>query len=103
MSVKTDKPPAPGLRARKRLETRERLTKAAMTLFLERGFDATTLDDIARAADVSRRSFFHYFASKEEVIFAWQEEFETALIAAVEARPPSESLMDAAQQALAAA
>jgi AcrR family transcriptional regulator len=103
MIAKSDKRPAPGLRARKRLETRERLARAAMTLFLERGFDATTLDDIALAADVSRRNFFHYFASKEEVIFAWQEGFEAALIAAVAARPPEESLMDAAQQALASA
>ena len=50
---------APGLRARKRQQTRERLTRAAMALFLERGFEATTLDDIAAAADISRRSFFH--------------------------------------------
>jgi AcrR family transcriptional regulator len=55
---------APGLRERKRLETRERLTRVAMALFLDRGFEATTLDDIAAAADVSRRSFFHYFGSK---------------------------------------
>ena len=52
----------PGLRERKRQQTRERLTRAAMALFLERGFEATTLDDIAAAADISRRSFFHYFA-----------------------------------------
>jgi AcrR family transcriptional regulator len=102
MAAKSDKRQAAGLRERKRLETRARLTKAAMALFLERGFDATTLDDIALAADVSRRNFFHYFASKEEVIFAWQEGFEAALIVAVEARPPEESLMDAAQHALAA-
>jgi AcrR family transcriptional regulator len=91
------------LRERKRLETRDRLTRAAMALFLERGFDATTLDDIALAAGVSRRNFFHYFASKEELIFAWQEGFDAALIAAVEARPPDEPLMSAAENALVAA
>src|SRR6266481_7785735 len=78
---------APGLRARKRLQTCERLTRVAMALFLERGFEATTLDDIAAAADISRRSFFHYFASKEDVVFAWQEASTAALIAAVAARP----------------
>ena len=92
----------PGLRARKRQQTRERLTRAAMALFLERGFEATTLDDIAAAADVSRRSFFHYFASKEDVVFAWQEEFTVALMAAVAARPAAESTLTAAENAISA-
>ena len=92
----------PGLRERKRQQTRERLTRAAMALFLERGFEATTLDDIAAAADISRRSFFHYFASKEDVVFAWHEETTAALIAAVEARPASESMLTAAENAISA-
>ena len=92
--------PAPGLRARKRQQTRERLTRAAMALFRERGFEATTLDDIAAAADVSRRSFFHYFASKEDVVFAWQEELTAAMVAAVAARPASESTLAAAENAI---
>ena len=93
---------APGLRARKRQQTRERLTRVAMALFLERGFEATTLDDIAAAADISRRSFFHYFESKEDVVFAWQEESTAALIAAVAARPASESMLTAAENAISA-
>jgi AcrR family transcriptional regulator len=92
----------PGLRARKRQQTRERLTRAAMTLFLERGFEATTLDDIAGAAEVSRRSFFHYFASKEDVVFAWQEDLSAALVAAIAARPTSESMLTAAENAISA-
>jgi AcrR family transcriptional regulator len=92
----------PGLRERKRQQTRERLTRAAMALFLERGFEATTLDDIAAAADISRRSFFHYFASKEDVVFAWHEETTAALIAAVEARPAGESMLTAAENAISA-
>jgi hypothetical protein len=68
----TTSAPAPGLRERKRRQTRDRLTKVAMELFLARGFEATTLDDIAAAAEISRRSFFHYFASKEDVVLAWQ-------------------------------
>jgi AcrR family transcriptional regulator len=93
-------PSTPGLRQRKRQQTRERLTEAAMALFLERGFEATTLDDIAAAADVSRRSFFHYFASKEDVVFAWQEESTASLIAAVAARPANESMLTAAENAI---
>ena len=92
----------PGLRERKRQQTRERLSRAAMALFLERGFEATTLDDIAAAAEVSRRSFFHYFASKEDVVFAWHEEITAALIAAVAARPRDESMLAAAENAISA-
>jgi AcrR family transcriptional regulator len=92
----------PGLRERKRQQTRERLTRAAMALFLERGFEATTLDDIAAAADISRRSFFHYFASKEDVVFAWHEETTAALIAAVAERPAGESMLTAAENAISA-
>jgi AcrR family transcriptional regulator len=91
---------APGLRERKRQQTRERLTRMAMALFLERGFEATTLNDIAAAADISRRSFFHYFASKEDVVFAWQEEITAALIDAVAARPAAESMLTAAENAI---
>jgi AcrR family transcriptional regulator len=93
---------APGLRERKRQQTRERLTRAAMALFIERGFEATTLDDIAAAADISRRSFFHYFESKEDVVFAWQEASTAALIAAVAARPANESMLTAAENAISA-
>ena len=92
----------PGLRERKRQQTRERLTRMAMALFRERGFEATTLDDIAAAAEVSRRSFFHYFASKEDVVFAWHEEITAALIAAVAARPRDESMLAAAENAISA-
>jgi AcrR family transcriptional regulator len=99
---KTALPSAPGLRERKRRQTRERLTRVAVALFLERGFEATTLDDIASAADISRRSFFHYFASKEDVVFAWHEEFTAALTAAIAARPAGESMLSAAENAIAA-
>ncbi|WP_354199979.1 TetR family transcriptional regulator [Bradyrhizobium sp. JR4.1] len=93
----------PGLRQRKLQATRERLTRAAMALFLERGFEATTIDDIAAAADVSRRSFFHYFASKEDVVAAWQEGAAAALVAEVVARPAGETMLTAAENAIAAA
>jgi len=92
--------PEPGLRARKRLETRDRITKAAMDLFLARGYEATTLDDIAAAADISRRSFFHYFASKEDVVIAWQDASADAMSAAIAARPAEEPMLTAAENAV---
>jgi AcrR family transcriptional regulator len=92
--------PSPGLRQRKQQQTRERLVEVAMALFHERGFEATTLDDIAAAADISRRSFFHYFASKEDVVFAWQEAASVALVAALSARPAEESMFAAAENAI---
>lgn len=92
--------PADGLRARKQQQVRQRLTEVAMKLFLARGYEATTLDDIAAAADVSRRSFFHYFASKEDVVLAWQDGSTDALIAAIAARPAEETMITAAENAI---
>ncbi|OPY99742.1 transcriptional regulator [Bradyrhizobium sacchari] len=103
LSAVAKSPLAAGLRQRKQQETRERLTRAAMALFLERGFEATTIDDIAAAADVSRRSFFHYFASKEDVVSAWQEDAAAALVTEILARPADESMLTAAENAIAAA
>lgn len=94
---------SPGLRQRKQQQTRERLKRAAMALFLERGFEATTIDDIAAAADMSRRSFFHYFASKEDVVAAWQEDAAAALVAEILARPADETMLTAAENAIATA
>ena len=96
-------PDGPGLRQRKLQETRERLTRAAMALFLERGFEATTIDDIATAADVSRRSFFHYFASKEDVVVQHLGTIGTMMTAEMAARPADEPIAVSLRQAMAAA
>jgi len=58
----------PGRRERKRTETRERIFRAAMQLFAERGFLDTTVEDITEAADVAKGTFFNYFPSKEHVL-----------------------------------
>jgi AcrR family transcriptional regulator len=92
--------PDTGLRARKRRETRERIADAALSLFLERGFEETTVDQIAAAADVSVRSFFHYFPAKEDVVASWQDGFGARLADAVAARPKSETLARAVEQAM---
>ncbi len=91
-----------GRRERKRRQTRERIEQAAMSLFMERGFDATTIEEITEAADVSKRSFFDYFPSKEEVVFAWQDSFADRLMAAIAARPSGESAVKTVEEALTA-
>ena len=89
-----------GLRERKKLRTREQITEAAIALFADRGFDGTTVDDIAAAADVSRRTFFRYFARKEDVILAWKQETAQELRDALAARPPGEPPLNAVEGAL---
>lgn len=92
-----------GRRERKRRQTRERIETAALTLFLERGFDSTTIEDITEAADVSKRSFFDYFPSKEDVVAAWQDSFAGELIDAVAAQPADASLVEVIEAAIDAA
>lgn len=72
-----------GRRARKRAETRERIFRAALRLFAERGFTATTVEDITEAADVGKGTFFNYFPSKEHVFAAFGELQVSKVAAAV--------------------
>ncbi|MEV8548030.1 TetR family transcriptional regulator [Streptomyces sp. NPDC051572] len=100
MTEKTGAPPE-GLRERKRRETRQRIAEVGMRLFLANGFDATTLDMIAAAADVSRRTFFYYFDSKDAVLETWERGLEEALRTAIAEQPPLTEPLDVVRRSLA--
>ena len=84
-----------GLRERKKQRTREQIVDAAFALFAERGYAATTVADIAAAADIAPRTFFAYFPSKEAVVFHDFDALFSAMKDTVEARPEGESAIDA--------
>jgi AcrR family transcriptional regulator len=77
-----------GLRERKKIRTHTSIAQAALQLFAERGYDATPVDDIAAAGDVSPRTFFRYFPTKEHVVFANSEQVLERLLLAIRATPP---------------
>jgi AcrR family transcriptional regulator len=90
------------LRERKRLRTREALVDAAMSLFAEHGFDAVTVADIARRAEVGRTTFFRYFADKQEILFADGDRHREELLSAVrQALADAEPIGDSLPRALA--
>ena len=78
------------LRERKRVRTRQALIDAAAELFEQRGYDGTTIADIAAAADVSTRTYFSYFASKEDVLFPEADARVKAALIAIDERRPGE-------------
>jgi AcrR family transcriptional regulator len=90
----------PGLRERKKAETREALRAAAIRLFLEHGPSAVTVNDICEAARVSARTFFNYFESKEAALFAWDQRLTDELAAELAARPAHEPPLTALRRAM---
>jgi AcrR family transcriptional regulator len=92
--------PVEGLRERHRKRTAADLEEAALALFCEKGFDAVTIDDIAGAADVSRRTFFRYFGSKEDVILSDHPKRLDELQAALDRRPADEPALTALRHAI---
>src|SRR5262245_4738209 len=79
--------PPRGLRERKKARTRAAIRTEAMRLFRERGYAATTVEQIAAAADISPATFFRYYPTKEDVVL--QDDLDVLLPEAVEAQPPS--------------
>lgn len=92
-------PPAvPGLRERKKAKTKAAIQHHALRLFREQGYDATTVEQIAEAAEVSPSTFFRYFPSKEDVVL--QDEYDPLIIEAFRAQPPELSPIQAMRRAM---
>jgi AcrR family transcriptional regulator len=83
-----------GLRARKQQQTRRDLISAAMRLFERKGYEQTTVAEIAAAAGVSTKTFFNYFASKDEVLFPHLSRRIDAAVAVIEQRRPNDQMSD---------
>jgi len=88
----------PGLRERKKQRTRETIARAAHELFAERGYHDTTLPDIAEAADVSTRTIFAYFPSKEDILFSDFAVMKEALGQALAERPDGQDALETVRQ-----
>jgi AcrR family transcriptional regulator len=87
--------PTPGLRERKKQRTRELIAETARRLFVERGFEHVSVAEIARVAEVSEKTVFNYFPTKEDLVYWRLESFEEELLAAIRDREPGESVLDA--------
>jgi AcrR family transcriptional regulator len=85
----------PGLRERKKHRTRRHISDTASLLFLQRGFDAVTVAEVARAADVSTKTVFNYFARKEDLFLDRFEELTALVERAVRGRPPGQPVVRA--------
>jgi AcrR family transcriptional regulator len=86
-----------GIRERKRRETLQRIAETGLKLFAAKGYDATTLEDVAAAADISPRTFFYYFKTKDEILKFWQgsgilDALRPALVAESTGQPPLEAV-----------
>lgn len=89
----------PGLRERKKQLTRDRIEASAMELFVRDGFEATTVEGIAAAADIAPRTFFHYFATKEDVVLTDYADRLRRLLDHLATRPPAEPPWERLRQA----
>ena len=90
----------PGLAARKKERTRQQLAEAAAQLFYRHGYDATTVDDIVTAVDVSPRTFFRYFPTKEDLVVALGQTSMGSFLDALAERPAGETLLTSVQRAI---
>ncbi len=83
-----------GLRARKKRAAREAIAATASRLFAERGFDTVTVAEVAAAAEVSEKTVFNYFPTKEDLAFAGREQGLMQLVAAIRERAPGTPVID---------
>ncbi len=88
-----------GLRERKKLRTRAAISTAAIALFLERGFDAVGVAEVAQVAEVSKRTLFAYFPTKEDLVLHRFADHETDAADAVRARRPDQGPLAALREA----
>ncbi|MGX1269706.1 AcrR family transcriptional regulator [Streptomyces phaeoluteigriseus] len=98
--METTTPPRPGLREMKKRRTHDELLRAAVHLFTSQGYERTTVDEIAEAVNVSQRTFFRYFAGKEEAALALEGITVGRFVEGVRARPAHEAPMEALRQAV---
>ncbi len=84
--------PKPGLRERKKLQTRQAIRRAAFRLFAERGYDATPVDRIAAAAEVSPSTVFRYFPAKEDIVLT--DDYDALLERGIRDRPAGEPITE---------
>jgi AcrR family transcriptional regulator len=87
-----------GLRERKKAETRRAIQEHALRLFLAKGYDATTVEEIAAAAGVSHMTFFRYFPSKHAVVES--DEYDPAVADGIRARPAGEDPITAIRRTI---
>jgi AcrR family transcriptional regulator len=86
--------PVEGLRARKKRAAHEAIATTARRLFAERGYDAVTVAEVAAAADVSEKTVFNYFPTKEDLAFAGREEGIAQFVAALTSREPQTPVLE---------
>src|ERR1044071_2839050 len=89
---------SPGLRERKKQKTRWAIQEHAVRLFVQQGYDATTVEQIAEAAEVSPSTFFRYFPTKEDVVLI--DDYDPLIVAAIRDQPASTPVIEAVLQGM---
>src|SRR5579884_1663131 len=89
-----------GRRERKKQQTREKIARVALELFIERGFEQVTVTEVAEAADVSVNTVYNYFPTKEDLFFGLHQPMETSLAGSVRQRERGQSLLAFLRQLL---
>ncbi len=97
-AARADEPARPGLRERKKAKTRALIQEQAVRLFLEQGYEATSVEQIAEAAEVSPSTIFRYFPTKPDLVV--YDDLDAVMIAAYRAQPPEVGVIGALRGAM---